>query len=115
MTDKIELTDADLALGGYRFEDLQELRIVENRTDLGRKQADLGFPPPVKTGKAQALFLKAEVHAWLRKRAALRDAPEPIEPPQETLLEIPQAAKPDAPPRRPVGRPRKTSKAPTVR
>ena len=69
------MTDDDFSLGGYRFEDLQALRIVENRTDLNRKQKDLGFPRPVKTGKSQAWFPKSEVHAWLRKRAALRDAP----------------------------------------
>jgi hypothetical protein len=74
MTDEVELSDEDLALGGYRFEDLQELRIVENRTDLQRKQDELGFPKPVKTGKSQALFLKVEVHTWLRQRVALRDA-----------------------------------------
>ena len=63
----------DLALGGYRYEDLLDLRIVSNRTDLARKQTDLGFPVPVKTGASQATFLKFEVHAWLRLRAALRD------------------------------------------
>jgi hypothetical protein len=69
------MTDDDFSLGGYRFEDLQNLRIVENRTDLNRKQKDLGFPRPVKTGKSQAWFPKSEVHAWLRERAALRDVP----------------------------------------
>ena len=68
------LTDEEIELGGYRFEDLQEKRIVENRTDLLRKQTDLGFPLPIKTGASQAMFLKSEVHAWLRRRAALRDA-----------------------------------------
>jgi predicted DNA-binding transcriptional regulator AlpA len=67
------LTDDELAQGGYRFEDLQALRVVKNRTDLNRKQSELGFPRPVKTGKSQALFLKAEVHAWLAARALLRD------------------------------------------
>ena len=38
------LTDEELELGGFRFEDLQEKRIVKNRTDLLRKQTDLGFP-----------------------------------------------------------------------
>jgi len=70
-------TDEELAQGGWRFEDLQELRIVKNRTDLNRKQRKLGFPKPVKTGESQALFLKVEVCAWLRGRAALRDAPTP--------------------------------------
>ena len=44
------LTDEEIELGGYRFEDLQEKRIVENRTDLQRKQTELGFPLPIKTG-----------------------------------------------------------------
>jgi hypothetical protein len=112
---KPELTDEQLGLGGYRVEDLEERRIVENRTDLRRKIAELGFPKPVKTGKAQTLFLKAEVHDWLRKRAALRDAPEPVElpapppppaPPQLTAPPPVQTVAP--PPRRPVGRLRKT-------
>ena len=67
------ISDDELSLGGYRYEDLLELRIVSNRTDLARKQTDLGFPFPVKTGASQATFLKFEVHAWLRMRAALRD------------------------------------------
>ena len=111
----IVLTDAELALGGYRFEDLQELRIVANRTDLARKQAEHGFPKAVKTGKKQALFLKAEVHAWLRKRAALRDAPAPAEPPAlpapvvkraPSRRELSHATPPPAAKRK-VGRPRK--------
>ena len=97
------LTDAELALGGYRYQDLQALRIIENRTDLARKQDELGFPKPVKTGKSQALFLKIEVHAWLRKRAALRDAPEPIASP---------AVVPAAAPLRKRGRPRKDQTTP---
>ena len=68
------LTDEELELGGFRFEDLQEKRIVSNRTDLLRKQTDLGFPRAIKTGASQAMFLKAEVYAWLRERAAQRDA-----------------------------------------
>jgi hypothetical protein len=81
------LTDEELGQGGYRFKDLQALRIVENRTDLNRKQKKLGFPKPVKTGESQALFLKVEVHAWLRERAALRPAPIPI--PEATLRAAP--------------------------
>lgn len=71
------LTDDQIALGGYRYEDLLELRILANRTDLQRKQDELGFPRPIKIGKSQALFMKAEVHDWLRERAAKRDA-EPL-------------------------------------
>jgi hypothetical protein len=69
------LTDQELSQGGYRFEDLLELRIVSGRTDLERKQKQLGFPKPVKTGDRQAWFPKAEVHDWLRARLALRDQP----------------------------------------
>ena len=59
--------------GGYRFEDLKSARIVSNRTDLSRKQRELGFPLPIKTGERSAWFPKSEVHAWLEKRASLRD------------------------------------------
>ena len=75
------LTDEEIALGGYRYEDLLALRIVTNRTDLDRKQAELNFPKPIKTGKSQAWFPKAEVNAWLRERAALREAP-PVDAPR---------------------------------
>jgi hypothetical protein len=95
------LTDDEIGLGFYRFEDLQELRIVENRTDLNRKQTELGFPEPVKTGKSQAAFPKVEVHAWLRMRAALRDAPIQI-------AQIPTVA-PDVALPRGRGRPKKTN------
>ena len=71
----IVLTDDELDLGGYRFEDLQARRIITNRTDLSRKQRELGFPLPIKTGNSQAMFLRVEVHAWLRERVALRPAP----------------------------------------
>src|SRR4051812_31696617 len=69
------LTDDELAQGGYRFDDLQARRIITNRTDLSRKQRELGFPLPVKTGNSQAMFLRVEVHAWLRERLALRPVP----------------------------------------
>ena len=82
------LTDEEIALGGYRYEDLLALRIVTNRTDLDRKQAELNFPKPVKTGKSQAWFPKAEVNAWLRMRAALRDAPSVV--PEPPAVEIPK-------------------------
>jgi predicted DNA-binding transcriptional regulator AlpA len=62
--------------GGYRFKDLQQARIVSTRSDLHEKQKMLGFPRPIKLGSgttAGAWFPKSEVHAWLRKRAALRD------------------------------------------
>src|SRR5258708_39328532 len=81
------LMDKELELGGFRFEDLQEKRIVENRTDLQRKQRELGFPLPIKTGDRQALFLKSEVYAWLRRRAALREAPKTEPPPAKEVVE----------------------------
>ena len=76
------LTDEEIALGGYRFEDLLAMRVVTNRTDLDRKQAELKFPKPIKTGKSQAWFPKAEVNAWLRMRAALRDKEAPAHLPK---------------------------------
>lgn len=68
------MTPDDFSGGGYRFKDLQAARIVSNRTDLNRKQREHGFPKPIKLGDSQAWFPKSEVHAWLKKRAALRDA-----------------------------------------
>ncbi len=65
--------DDPFSAGGYRFKDLQDAGIVSNRTDLNRKQRELGFPRPIKTGERSAWFPKSEVHAWLRARAALRD------------------------------------------
>jgi predicted DNA-binding transcriptional regulator AlpA len=74
----VVLTDDELAQGGYRYEDLVALRVVSNRTDLHRKQNDLGFPKPVKTGARQAWFPRAEVNVWLRQRAALRESPDQV-------------------------------------
>ena len=71
--DEKEVEAPDFNAGGYRFEDLQRDRIVKNRTDLHRKQRELGFPLPIKTGARAAWFPRSEVHAWLRQRAALRD------------------------------------------
>ena len=45
----------------------------QNRTDLSRKQREHGFPKPIKLGESQAWFPKSEVHAWLQRRAALRN------------------------------------------
>ena len=69
-------TDADFREGGYRFDDLKRARIVSSRSDLHDKQRKHGFPKPVKLGdgiRSGALFLKPEVHRWLKRRAALRD------------------------------------------
>ena len=59
-----------LEAGVYSFNDLQSLGFVKNRTDLHRKQRRYGFPSPVKLGERQAGFLRAEVHGWVRNRAA---------------------------------------------
>ena len=56
--------------GVYSFNDLLSLGFVKNRTDLHRKQRRYGFPSPVKLGERQAGFLRAEVHGWVRDRAA---------------------------------------------
>jgi predicted DNA-binding transcriptional regulator AlpA len=63
----------DELLGGYRFSDLLERRIVSSRSDLHRKQTAHGFPLPIKIGDRAAWFPAAEVNAWLSKRTALRD------------------------------------------
>ena len=67
------MTADEFTAGGYRFKDLQSAGIVSNRTDLSRKQRELGFPLPIKTGQRAAWFPRSEVHAWLKRRAALRD------------------------------------------
>jgi predicted DNA-binding transcriptional regulator AlpA len=67
--------DDPFAAGGYRYQDLRELRIVSSRSDLHGKQKLHGFPRPVKLAKTTAWFPKSEVHSWLRQRAALRDKP----------------------------------------
>ena len=59
-------------IAGYRFEDLVDAGILKSRTDLARKQKETGFPMPVKLGKRQAWFPRAEVQNWLRKRIAER-------------------------------------------
>ena len=41
---------------------------------MARKQREHGFPMPVKLGKRQAWFPKAEVQIWLAQRVAERDA-----------------------------------------
>jgi predicted DNA-binding transcriptional regulator AlpA len=77
-----ELTDEDLDEGGLKFEDLKRHKVVSSRSDLGRKQKELGFPLAIKTGPRQAMFLKSEVRDWLRKRAAMRGKPKPaVKPP----------------------------------
>ena len=64
-------SDEEIAAGFYRFQDLVNLGIVRDRTDLHRKQHRYNFPRPTKTGDRQAPFLKTRVHTWVRRRAAL--------------------------------------------
>ena len=65
----------DFNAGGYRFADLLREGIVSSRGNLNYLQTRLGFPRPVKIGLSAAWYPKSEVHAWLAKRAALRDRP----------------------------------------
>lgn len=64
------IDDKSLEAGLYSFRDLQSLGYVKDRTDLLRKQRRYGFPTPLKLGERQAGFLRAEVHGWVRDRAA---------------------------------------------
>ena len=68
----MRLDETILEAGVYSFRDLQSLGFVKDRTDLHRKQRKYGFPTPIKLGERQAGFLRAEVHAWVRGRAADR-------------------------------------------
>jgi hypothetical protein len=65
------LTDEEIAQGFYTYRDLLERGFVKDRTDLKRKQDFYGFPRPTKTGVRQAPYLKARVHSYVRRRAAL--------------------------------------------
>jgi hypothetical protein len=69
------MTIPDFTAGGYRFKDLLREGIVSSRGDLHFKQKRFGFPRPIKTTHRSAWYPKSEVHAWLAKRAALRDRP----------------------------------------
>ena len=60
---------------GYRYRDLLDLRIVSSRSDLHRKQKELGFPRLAKFGLKQAVFSAAEIHEWVDERLAARTAP----------------------------------------
>jgi hypothetical protein len=74
LTEAIDVTAApDFSQGGYRFKDLLREGIVSSRGDLNYKQTRLGFPRPIKIGLSAAWYPKSEVHAWLARRAALRD------------------------------------------
>ena len=67
------MTDEDYSEGLYRYKDLEAKGIVNGRVDLARKLKKHGFPKPIKVGDRQVAYLKAEVHAWLRKQAEQRD------------------------------------------
>jgi predicted DNA-binding transcriptional regulator AlpA len=60
-------------IAGYRFSDLVKSRIISSRSDLFRKQRELGFPRPVKTGDRAAWWPANEIHGWLQGRIAMRD------------------------------------------
>jgi hypothetical protein len=65
------LTDEEIALGFYTFNEMVALGFVKDRQDQRRKQERYGFPRPTKTGDRQAPTSKARVHRWLRRRDAL--------------------------------------------
>ena len=64
----------DFDEGCYSFKDLEAKGFVRGRTDLSRKQREHDFPKPIKSGDRQVVFLRSEVHAWLKARVANRDA-----------------------------------------
>ncbi len=57
----------------YRYRDLVDRRIVNNRQTLSNWIKRRRFPKPVKLGPNTAAWLAEEVEAWLRQRAAERD------------------------------------------
>jgi predicted DNA-binding transcriptional regulator AlpA len=63
-------------INGYKFADLRRARIVSSRSDLHRKQKNLGFPKPAKTGERSAWWPDDEIRAWVQSRLALRDNPD---------------------------------------
>ena len=65
--------DDDDEYAFWRFADLVERRIVNNREDLHQKQKRFGFPKPVRltAGKSSAaLFRRTAVKQWIRQRLA---------------------------------------------
>lgn len=55
----------------YRFKDLVEHRIINDRTDLHRKQKELGFPPTMHLAAGKrptALFDAEAVDTWVDGR-----------------------------------------------
>ena len=57
----------------YRFDDLVDAGIVNNRTTLSRWTKNCGFPVGVMLGPNTKAWLADEVNAWLAKRAAERE------------------------------------------
>lgn len=55
-----------------RYSDLLDRGIVRNRMTLSRWIRDHGFPKPVPLGPNTAVYIEAEVQAWLDTRAAER-------------------------------------------
>ena len=68
------LSDEEIALGFYTFNEMKALGILKDRQDQRRKQLLYGFPLPTKTGDRQAPTSKARVHRWVRQRDALSRA-----------------------------------------
>jgi prophage regulatory protein len=58
----------------YRFADLKQRRIVNNRMTLRRWIDSQGFPRHLRLGPNSIGWLKSEVEAWLSARAAERDS-----------------------------------------
>ena len=52
-------------------------RVHFSTIEISRKIQRGEFPKPVKLGKRRVAFLKHEVDAWIRQRAALR-VPQPV-------------------------------------
>ena len=53
-----------------RFADLQQRKIIPNRTTLSRRIAKDGFPPGFLLGPNSRVWREEDVEAWLDKRAA---------------------------------------------
>src|SRR5262245_44808642 len=93
-----------LSLEGYRFSDLQRMRLVRDRSDLHRKQysAENPFPKPYKIGAGgrQTWWPRDEVEAWLRRamEASRAETPKPYtgkrrgRPPKAKQHEQPSSA-----------------------
>ena len=60
----------------YRFRDLVDRRIVNNRQTLSNWIKRRRFPIPVKLGPNTAAWPVEEVETWLLQRAAERDEPD---------------------------------------